>query len=102
MHLVQLLLPLYTNAGDPIGEEAFSTVRRELTERFGGVTAYARAPASGLWKTGDGRVHRDDMMMVEVVVEHLDPAWWGVYRTGLERRFEQDSLFVRAIPIERL
>ena len=34
MHLVQLLLPRYDE-----------TVARELTERFGGMTAYARAPA---------------------------------------------------------
>ena len=50
MHLVQLLLPIYDNQGMHIAESNFRDVRRELTTRFGGVTAYQRSPAAGLWR----------------------------------------------------
>ena len=91
MHLVQLLLPRY-DAG----------VARELTERFGGMTAYARAPAKGEWKPAPGETVRDDIVVYEVMVEALDRAWWAAYRGELEQRFRQEELVVRAHPIERL
>ncbi len=91
MHLVQLLLPRYDQA-----------VGRELTERFGGVTAYARAPAKGEWKPAPGETVRDDIVVYEVMVDELDRAWWAAYRGELERRFQQEELVVRAHPIERL
>src|SRR5438132_768830 len=50
-YLVQLILPVYDNDGAPIGRALFAQVRRELTERFGGVTAYTRAPAEGMWES---------------------------------------------------
>ena len=49
-HLVQLLLPIHLPDGSAVPPEAFARVRVELTERFGGVTAYSRSPATGLWK----------------------------------------------------
>jgi hypothetical protein len=45
MHLVQLLLPLCDNSGNAFAETVYTSIRRELTERFGGVTAFTRAPA---------------------------------------------------------
>jgi len=48
-HLVQLLLPLFDNDGRPIDGARFREVRDELTARFGGLTAYTRAPADGIW-----------------------------------------------------
>lgn len=97
MHLVQLLLPLRDNEGNAFGRDAFGDVRRELTERFGGATLYARAPAVGLWKDGDGEVARDDVLIAEVMADHLDREWWRLYRAGLERRFRQEKLVVRAL-----
>jgi len=44
-YLVQLILPIYDNEGAPIGRELFARIRRELFDRFTGVTAYTRAPA---------------------------------------------------------
>lgn len=97
MHLVQLLLPLRDNAGNAFGRDAFDEVRRELTERFGGATLYARAPAVGLWKDDDGDVTRDDVLVAEVMADHLDREWWRLYRADLERRFRQETLVVRAL-----
>jgi hypothetical protein len=96
MHLVQLLLPLFRNDGRRVEPELFADVRRELIARFGGMTAYARSPAKGIWEPDAGRVERDDIVVYEVMVDDLDEEWWRAYREALERRFEQQSLVVRA------
>ena len=102
MHLVQLLLPVFDNTGARFHERLFTEVRRELTDRFGGVTAYMRSPAAGVWQREDGAVDRDEMVMVEVMVKSLDPSWWAEYRTQLERRFNQDAIVARAIAMTQL
>jgi hypothetical protein len=91
MHLVQLLLPRYDEA-----------VARELTERFGGMTAYARAPAKGEWQPAPGETVHDDIVVYEVMVEVLDRSWWARYRQELEKRLGEEELVVRAHEIERL
>lgn len=100
--LVQLLLPVSRENGAPFPAESYRRVSTELTERFGGLTAYARAPAAGLWEESPGRTTRDDIVVYEVMVDELDPDWWAAYRRELERRFEQDELVVRALGITRL
>ena len=102
VHLVQILLPVFDNTGARLDGALFGDVRRELTDAFGGVTAYVRSPAKGLWKRDDGNVERDDVVMVEVAVDALDRAWWRNYRTRLEQRFRQDTILVRAFAIETL
>jgi hypothetical protein len=94
--LIQILLPLYDNEGQRFGEAAFGETRAELLEAFGGLTAYQRAPAKGLWKTDGGEVARDDVVIVEVMAASLDRAWWEAYRGTLERRFRQDAIVIRA------
>lgn len=104
IHLVQILLPLRDPDGAPFPRAALDRVRDELTERFGGATAYLRAPALGAWKDEDegGRVERDEIVIVEVMAESLDREWWGQYREELRRRFRQEELVVRATEWERL
>lgn len=102
IHLVQLLLPLYDNAGRAFPAEHYTAVRDELTERFGGLTAYTRAPAQGLWQETDGPPKRDDIVVYEVMTDTLDRAWWRGYRRTLERRFAQDELVIRSQAVERL
>jgi len=101
-HLVQILLPTHTGDGAAVATEQFARVRMELTERFGGVTAYSRSsPATGLWKRDEDEViERDRVIMVEVVVEAFDRDWWVAYREQLETRFEQDEVHVRALAME--
>jgi len=62
-HLVQLLLPLGRPDGARFPAPLYRDVTRELTERFGGVTAYNRAPASGLWDEGSGRTEHGDIVV---------------------------------------
>lgn len=102
MHLVQLFLPLRDNRGRAFDKALFGEVRAALAERFGGSTAFVRAPAAGLWEGDDGDLQRDDLVLVEVMVDTLDHAWWRDYRKALERRFRQDAILVRALPIEVL
>ena len=66
------------------------------------MTAYANAPARGLWEGDDGRAQRDDIVVHEVMTESLDRRWWARYRGILEARFAQDEVVVRALGIERL
>ena len=101
MRLVQILLPTSDNDGVPFPATLFAQVRRELTDACGGVTAYMRAPATGLWDEGD-EIVRDDVVIYEAMVEALDLEWWRAYRTRLEERFRQDEIVVRALPIERI
>jgi hypothetical protein len=101
-HLVQLLLPLHDQGGDRFPRALHDAVVRELTDRFGGLTAYTRAPAAGLWEEDGGRTVRDDVVVYEVMCETLERPWWGAYRAELERRFMQDEIVVRALGMERL
>ena len=101
MHLVQLLLPLKDQDGKPFPRSTYRRIREVLTDRFGGLTAYTRAPAEGLWDDGD-EVDYDDIIVYEVMVPDLDRAWWREYRADLEREFDQDELVVRAQSIERM
>lgn len=102
MHLIELLLPLYDNEGRSFAAEEFDGVRDELAEAFGGVTAFRRAPAEGVWKESDGEVSRDRVVIFEVMADSLDRGWWAEYRAGLERRFRQEVIVIRATRFERL
>lgn len=102
MFLIQLLLPLHDNAGKPFPREFFEEVRRVLTERFGGVTAYQRSPAIGFWKDPGDDVSRDEVVMIEVMGDRLDKQWWTTYRGELETKFRQEELLVRAMEVHKL
>lgn len=102
MHLIEILLPLADNEGKPFPAELQAAVRDELAEHFGGVTAFTRSPAEGLWKEGGGAPDRDDIVILEVMADWLDRGWWRSYRSELERRFRQDEIVVRAREVELL
>ncbi len=99
--LVQILLPLADNEGVPHPARLFEDVKRELAERFGGVTAFTQAPAEGLWSGGAGG-ERDSIVIFEAMTQDLDVEWWARYRRDLERRFRQAEVVARALPIRRL
>ena len=102
MHLIQLLLPLYDNAGQAFPQALYEGVRQELVARFGGLTTYSRAPAKGLWKEDGEGVQKDDIVVYEVMADALDRPWWAAYRKVLEKQFAQDELVVRAQAVEQL
>jgi hypothetical protein len=100
-HLVQILLPKETGSGQPISKQWFDDLLKELTDEFGGVTSFLRAPGQGLWQSRSG-TEKDSIAVVEVMVNHLDPAFWRSLRERLEREFSQDEIVVRAQEITRL
>ena len=102
MHLVQILLPLYDNDGQPFPPAEYARIRSELTERFGGLTAFARAPAEGFWKEEGDAVAKDDVIVLEVMADDLDAVWWREYRRELEKRFRQDAMVIRAQAVRLL
>ena len=101
MVLIQLLLP---TAGVTAPESAtpLAQTREELVSRFGGLTAYVRSPAKGLWTADAGHVEQDDVVMVEVVADRFDRSWWRPYAATLATRFGQDTIHIRALPLELL
>jgi hypothetical protein len=103
LFLIELLLPLYDNGGQPLDRALFSRVADELTEHFGGLTAHTRAPATGLWKPDpDDQTTRDDIVIYEVMTESVDADWWTAYRSTLAARFRQQQVIIRAIRIDVL
>jgi hypothetical protein len=100
--LVEFLLPVFDNHGAHFPNVEFDRVRREITERFGGVTAFMRSPAMGLWADESGVTRRDDLVTFEVMTETLDRDWWREYREQLARRFRQQEIVMRASAIELL
>jgi hypothetical protein len=100
MHLIELFLPLHDNEGRPFPRQLFDDVRRELTERFGGMTSHSRAPAEGLWQDDSSQPTRDEIVIFEVMAEEIDRDWWRAYRAELEVLLRQEKLIVRASRIE--
>jgi hypothetical protein len=79
MQLVEILLPLSDNQGQRFDAQKYVHVREELTHRFGGITAFTRAPAQGI-SHASGEVVDDDSVVFEVMADTLDREWSGAYR----------------------
>ncbi|MGV3660239.1 MAG: hypothetical protein ACO1TE_08635 [Prosthecobacter sp.] len=101
MHLIQILLPLYDNKQHPLDRSLHDEVKMELTDLFGGLTAYTRSPAEGRWSQG-ARDVKDDIVVYEIMAEKLDAVWWNEYRHTLEERFQQDKIVIRAMAMRLL
>lgn len=101
MQIVEIFLPLDTGKGLPIEPDVIEGLIGGLADRFGGATAFTRAPAEGLWKQ-DEAVEKDRIIVIEVMVDELDAAWWRDYRSKLESEFEQEEVLIRATPCQKI
>jgi hypothetical protein len=101
MHLIEILLPVNDNDGRAFEASKFAAVRKQLTEKYGRVTAFTRAPAQGTNDSG-GKVQHDDIVIMEVMTDTLDQDWWAAYRQNLECEFAQDEIVIRAIAMTKL
>jgi hypothetical protein len=101
-YLIQILLPLYDRQHHPWPREEFRRIQSELTANFGGVTAYARALPQAAWTEESEPANRDERLIFEVTASEVDDRWWNGYRQGLESRFKQEALVIRAQPIRLL
>ena len=96
MVLIQMLLP--TKSADKVAfsDDLVRLTRKELVDQFGGVTAYTRAPAAGVWTSPEGNAEEDNVVMVEVLSDRFDTAWWHQYAETLKERFGQETIHIRA------
>jgi hypothetical protein len=99
--LIQILLPLSDNDKQPYAHTLFASVRQELLDRFGGVTAQLGAPAEGVWREAGTEV-LDSIVVFEIMVDDVDVVWWAEYRRTLELRLRQHEIVIRALPMQRL
>ena len=98
-HLVEVFLPLNYGDGTPVPTPVFTLIKEELAERFGGVTAYSRTPAEGLWKDNDN-LERDRITVWEVMTGKLDEDWWRSFRKRLEDLLRQEQVLIRATAVQ--
>ena len=101
MHLVEILLPLRDNEGRPFPRELYAELRERLVAQYGGLTAFSRSPAEGVWEEEGERAH-DDIIIFEIMSDYLDRSWWKRLREELEAKFRQDEIVIRAREVERL
>jgi hypothetical protein len=102
MYLLQLLLPLNNPGGAQFPINYFTVIRKELTDKYGGITTYSRSPAVGLWKESEDKTVADDIVIFELMLESIDRPWWTAYKDELEKMFEQDEIVIRYWEINRI
>jgi hypothetical protein len=100
--LVQILLPTRHANGKAVSRLLFQETTRELTGRFGGLTAYTRSPAKGVWTDDQQKPVEDEIVIYEVMVGEVDAPWWREYRRALEKRFDQEYVVIRCQKMELL
>ena len=102
MFLVQVLLPLTDNQGVEFPKEKYKLIMENLTTAFGGVTAYYRSPAKGLWKDDSQIVMEDEIVIYEVMVNTFDNNWWSQYKEILKQEFGQEDIVIRTTGIYKV
>jgi hypothetical protein len=55
MYLIEILLPLRDNDGHPFHARDYQSLRDQLTDHFGGITAFTRTPAEGETRDAGGK-----------------------------------------------
>jgi hypothetical protein len=100
--IIELFLPLNRRDGSPLDRAAFDRILRELTQRFGGVTAFLQAPEEGVWKASDENTVFDQVAVIEVTAENVDRTWWRDYRSSLEHELDQDEILIRMSEVDKL
>ncbi len=99
MHLIEILLPLRDENGEPFPAAYYDDLA--ITDTFGGVTSFLRSPAEVRWH-GGGAMQREDIAVMEVMANSLDRTWWRALRDELQAKFRQEELIVRCHDIELL
>jgi hypothetical protein len=100
--LIELFLPLNRRDGLPIDQAVFDRIKKNLTERFGGVTAFALAPAEGVWKSPTSETVEERVAVFQVMVKEIDVGWWRACRQDLERELDQEEILVRSLYMNKI
>jgi hypothetical protein len=102
MHIVEVFVPVADDRGVRFPAEVFDSLQKLMTETFGGVTIFTRAPAKGLWKDEDNNVEHDLLVIFEVMAETIDREWWAGLKDRLEKTLRQKEILIRVHSVERL
>ncbi len=101
MFLVEIFIPRSVLEAEP-NRKQVEQLKVEFTNKFGGVTSYLRASADGLWVNGEGKIERDEIGVLEVMVEKIDKDWWRQLRKRLEMDMKQEQILIRSRAVELL
>lgn len=96
--LIQVFLPLEGKNGR---RPDIVRIEAEFDQKFGGVSTYRQSPVSGKWLK-DGRVERDDLLVIEVLAGSFDTQYWSKFRSGLEKLLGEQEILIRALKISVL
>ena len=100
--LIELFIPLLDANGNPFPEDWHRGISDQLNERFGGVTIYQRAPATGMWKQSKEHTETDKLVIFEVIADELELAYWKPFKKQLEEQFVQESILIRSSAVQIL
>ncbi len=92
---IELFLPLYDASGTPFSAQLFQDIGKQLIKDFGGITAYTRAPAIGIWIDPKKQPIKDENVVYEIMVAEIDHAYWKQFKKKLEIQFAQKELVIR-------
>lgn len=95
--LIQVFLPLYQKNGKPFPQKYFTTVKKQLTDQFKGLSIYSNAPADGYWENESDSLEKDQVLVYEVMATAVDVEFWQKYKATLEKQFKQDTIVVRCL-----
>ncbi len=101
MHLFEILLPLRDKDGEPFPAAYYDDLAQHLTNTFGGVTSFLRAPAEGRWH-GGGSTQTEDIAVMEVMAHSYDRGWWTALKAELMGKFGQQELIIRCQMVDLL
>jgi hypothetical protein len=100
--LYELYLPLTYNNGRQIEAEKFDLTRRELVDRFDGLTSTPPGfPLQGWWRAA-GTVVRDNIVIWTVLTQGDENGFFRNYKEVLKQRLDQKEILIIKIPAEAL
>ena len=102
MQLIQILLPVIEKENEDLPWHLYADIRKELTEKFGGITTYTHSPATGLWKEAADKTVKDEIIIYEIMARDIDGDWWKSYKQMLEIKFKQEEIIIRSSAIDVL
>lgn len=91
--LVQLFLPLLESN---LFTRTLQKLQKSLTEKFGGLSLYARQPIKGIWKDGN-HTEYDKLIIIEVMTPHFSVPFWKEIKLNLEKTLNQKEIIIRHI-----
>lgn len=102
MFLVEVFVPQYFPSGKEIEGEYLEEMRDILLSKFGGSTAFTQCPVEGEWKDASGSIEEDRVIILQVMCEEIDRAWWTNFRNRWQEMLQQKELMIRATTFDRL